>query len=241
MAVAALLGWGCRGAAGEGGPAAPGRDVGAGVVLAEAVAAHGRLDGGAPLKIVKRTRLFAADATLDTCYFREVLLAGEDSRGRAGTNPACGGYFAPGSALEGVADEALAGEALREAYFTATLPWRLLDEGAAVRRLPDTLVGDLSDALGIDGGSPIRRLAVTYPGDPRGERFVHYFDAVTKLHAGYRIDHADGPVLVANDSFADRDGVRLIRHRTTYRLDSAGRPAWRRADFTYGYPDGPAH
>ena len=214
------------------------REVPVRIVLADALAAHGWLDESAPLAVVKRTRLFAADATIDTCYAEALVLHGEASTARPLSDTACEEAFALPLGSEETPSRPLTEEAYKRAHFTTTLPWRLLDTGTILTRRPDTVVAGLNRHLRFPGGRLVRQLLARYPADPEGEPTIHYFDAATGHHLGYLVRHAGGDALVVNDGRSGAQPVAPATHRTTFRLDDAGQVSFVRGEFSYRYPAG---
>lgn len=195
-----------------------------GEVLAKAFAAHGEAEPTTPLRFAKRVEMYGPAGGLDTAYAQDVVLAGDESTVRD---------------LPHGKRRALRGEAYDAAHFTATLPWRLRDAAAALRRLGDTSWPALAAASGRAPATTLHRIQARYPGEADGETFVHFFDAADGRHVGYWIAHAGQPVVVVNEASTAWEGFVLPTRRATYRLDSAGRFALRRAAFAYEFGESP--
>lgn len=166
-------------------------------IIDGAIAFHGALDARDTLRFTKRSHLY-------------------DSTG-ATERDTTGAYAIATAPLR-----AGATDAERAAHFTATLPWRLRDEGAVLTVLADTTVF----------GRVVHAVRADYPGG--GDPWTHYFEVGTGRHAGYFVDHGGRDALVENRRDTTVAGLVLPAERETTRVEAGAAP-WLRGRFGYRY------
>ena len=196
-------------------------------VLARAIHAHGALVEVDTLRFTKLSVLLRDDGTPERSSISLHHLRPNEWAGEIITMATRDTLRFDASAIEsstGLTDTFRLRKTAQTALFTATLPWRLLDESASISLLGDTVIQQ----------QRVAALAVQYPQEANSERFVHYFSQQSGRHVGYFIDHGGENALVLNVADTLYQGLRLPTQRVTWRV-RGGEMKFRRAHFTYRY------
>ncbi|MGB1448706.1 MAG: DUF6503 family protein [Flavobacteriaceae bacterium] len=204
-------------------------------IIEQSIQAHGFSLQKKPLSYTKTTQLFFPDGQLEkTLEQRHHItwkpftysIRENSPKGVILTQYQKEGYS---RSINGVklTDESIASkakEAINTAYFVFWQPAKLNDPKAVKKYLGQREIQKNLIAEAVE---------VFYPESPSSDRWIFYFDPITKLNVGYSVEHKGRWSLILNDAFYLEHQPILIKERRSFFIDSVANTQILRAAYRY--------